>query len=83
MTIKYPIGKDLEMMSENQNNVSLIFDTKKDDPINYSWMHYCQYPEMKKHLKNIKNEHGQYDLVDERTGNIVMSASFPLSDYLE
>jgi len=46
-------------------------------------MHYLEHPEMKRFLKNIKNEQGNYDLVDERTGNIVMSGSMSLERFLK
>ncbi len=64
-------------------NVSLIFDVKKDNTINFSWFHYIEHPEMKKYLKNVKNENGNYDLIDERTGNIIMSGSMSLENYLK
>ena len=65
------------------SNVSLIFDAKKDETINYSWFHYVEHPEMKKYLKNVKNENGCFDLIDVRTGNIIMSASMSLENYLK
>jgi hypothetical protein len=65
------------------SNVKLIFNAKKDSTTNFTWIHYCEHPEMKKYLKNIKNKNGIYDLIDERTGNIVMSGSMSLESYLK
>lgn len=64
------------------SNVSLIFDAKKDEPLNFSWFHYSKHPEMKKYLKHIK-EGDLYSLIDERTGNIIMSGSMSLEDFLK
>lgn len=69
-------------MIKSNSNVALIFDAKKE-PLNYSWVHYCEHPEMKKYLKNIQTEGGMYRLVDERTGNIVMQGSMSLERYLK
>jgi hypothetical protein len=65
------------------SKVSLIFDAKKDESVKFSWSHYAEHPEMKKYLKNVKNKHGCYDLIDERTGNIVMSGSMSLQKFLK
>lgn len=65
------------------NNISLIFEAKKDVPINYTWSYYLEHPEMKKHLTHIKNDNGTYSLIDERTKKEVLSASFPLQRYLK
>lgn len=63
------------------SNVSLIFDKKKSI-LNYSWTHYCEHPEMKKHL--IQEKIGDcYQLRDTRTNNIVLSGSMPLNNYLK
>lgn len=71
-----------DITKENKNNVSLIFDAKKDEAINYSWLHYCKYPEMKGYLihEHIGN---QYILRDIRTNNIIMGATFSLEKYLK
>lgn len=63
------------------SNVSLIFDAKKED-LNYSWFHYCEHPEMKKYLKHEKFE-GGYRLVDTRTNQTVLCASFSLQNKLK
>ncbi len=63
-------------------DAALIFDAKKE-VINFSWSHYCEFPEMKKHLKQTKNEHGIYSIADERTGDVVMSGTMPLDRFLK
>lgn len=70
-----------DFTKEAPNNVSLIFDVKKD-VLNYSWFHYLEHPEMKKFLVNKKIENG-YILRDIRTDDIVLSASFCLEKYLK
>ena len=71
-----------DFTKDNKNNVSLIFDAKKDELINFSWLHYCEHPEMKKYLVNDKNDNG-YSLRDIRTNNIVISATFSLESLLK
>jgi len=65
----------------NMTNVSLIFDKKKS-PVNYSWVHYCEHPEMKKYLVHEKTEHG-YQLRDKRTNDVIMTGSMPLEVHLK
>lgn len=64
------------------NNVSLIFDAKKNCTINYSFAHFVDYPEMKKYLIHVKNEHG-YHLLDTRTNKVIMSSSNSLLRFLD
>jgi len=70
-----------DLTKDNKNNVSLIFDAKKE-LLNYSWSHYLHHPEMKKYLVN-EHVEGQWRLRDERTNQVVMSASFSLERYLK
>lgn len=71
-----------DFTKEDKNNVILIFDSKKDEGINFSWAHYCRHPEMKKYLVNERNDNG-YSLRDTRTNQIILSASFSLKGYLK
>ena len=71
-----------DFTKENKNNMTLIFDAKKDELLNYSWFHYCEHPKMKQYLINEKTNHG-YQLRDIRTNKIIMGASFSLEGYLK
>lgn len=70
-----------DFTKDNKDNVSLIFDAKKDRPINFAWAAYCEHPEMKKYLIHERTDNG-YSLRDTRTNKVVMSASFALDRYL-
>lgn len=72
---------DNDFTKYEPNNVSLIFDNKKE-AINFSWSHYCEYPEMKKYLTHVKVG-PNYGLVDSRTNKVVMEASFSLEMFLK